>query len=326
MVRHDESCEGDWGQEGQESPCRCGDQHDRNREALAVIVKTTAQKFGGPSLAEFANDPPIRKHYAVADAILREFDVTPHIEDMGPAANCHLCVGAGGYEDHDGEWIECSCQRKSQEWIPDMPRGERIGYSEGSRLPEPQGEPSDALTARAKAQVIADAMEEVMAHPKRGAWLILRDIADAYRAESETMTVESDPSADEHRDVIGFLRENATELGIVEGWSTEDRREATGEALERWGGPSHDRLNQRDHDLYAMGARQGFVLGAEWWKAMHPIPEPDAGFATGDSDLIRWHVEQAEALRPFTRSSHHLKAAMMHVATVRVLRDRKNHD
>lgn len=114
MVRHEESCEGDWGQEGQESPCRCGDQHDRNREALAVIVKTTAQKFGGPSLAEFANDPPIRKHYAVADAILREFDVTPHIEDMGPAANCHLCVGAGGHEGFDGEWVGCSCQRPTQ--------------------------------------------------------------------------------------------------------------------------------------------------------------------------------------------------------------------
>lgn len=40
--------------------------------------------------------------------------------DQGAAASCHLCVGAGGYEDHDGEWVECSCQRL-----------------------EPQGEPSD---------------------------------------------------------------------------------------------------------------------------------------------------------------------------------------
>lgn len=127
---------------------------EQTREALAVIVKKTEQKFGGPSLAEFANDPPIRKHYAVAEAILREFDVTPHIEDTGAAANCHLCVGAGGYEDHDGEWIECSCQRKPQEWIPDMPKGERVGYSEGSRLPEPQGEPSDAQVGAAMNAVV----------------------------------------------------------------------------------------------------------------------------------------------------------------------------
>lgn len=39
-----------------------------------------------------------------------------------------------------------------------------------------------------------------------------------------------------------------------------------------------------------------------------------------DADLISWHVEQVEALRPFTRSSHHLKAAMMHATTVRALR------
>ena len=31
--------------------------------------------------------------------------------DQGPAANCAYCVGAGGYEDHDGTWVECSCQR-----------------------------------------------------------------------------------------------------------------------------------------------------------------------------------------------------------------------
>lgn len=41
-----------------------------DREALAAIVKQVSQKFGGPSMAEFANDPPIRKHYAVAEAIL----------------------------------------------------------------------------------------------------------------------------------------------------------------------------------------------------------------------------------------------------------------
>lgn len=43
------------------------------------------------------------------------------IERMGPAAGCAYCVGAGGYEDHGGGWVECSC-----------------------RVAEPQGEPSDA--------------------------------------------------------------------------------------------------------------------------------------------------------------------------------------
>lgn len=51
----------------------------------------------------------------------------PTAEDQGPAANCAYCVGAGGYEDHDGTWVECSCQR-----------------------PEPQGEPSDAQVDAAR--------------------------------------------------------------------------------------------------------------------------------------------------------------------------------
>lgn len=43
---------------------------DDEREALARIVKDIAIKWGGPSMAEFADTPPIRKHYATADAIL----------------------------------------------------------------------------------------------------------------------------------------------------------------------------------------------------------------------------------------------------------------
>jgi len=46
------------------------------------------------------------------DAISALLDATePPSEDMGPAASCHLCVGAGGYEDYDGGWVGCSCQR-----------------------------------------------------------------------------------------------------------------------------------------------------------------------------------------------------------------------
>lgn len=31
-------------------------------------------------------------------------------QDQGPAANCAYCVGAGGYEEHDGSWVPCTCQ------------------------------------------------------------------------------------------------------------------------------------------------------------------------------------------------------------------------
>lgn len=60
---------------------------------------------------------------AILSAVgFRRTDVPdPSAEGQGPAASCHLCVGAGGYEGHDGGWVECSCQRR-----------------------EPQGEPSDA--------------------------------------------------------------------------------------------------------------------------------------------------------------------------------------
>ena len=37
------------------------------------------------------------------------------IDRMGPAAGCHLCFGAGGYPDHHGQWVECSCQRPDRE-------------------------------------------------------------------------------------------------------------------------------------------------------------------------------------------------------------------
>lgn len=48
----------------------------------------------------------------IASAILAAgFRRTVQGEDQGPAAGCAYCVGAGGFEDHDGEWVKCSCQR-----------------------------------------------------------------------------------------------------------------------------------------------------------------------------------------------------------------------
>ncbi len=42
-------------------------------------------------------------------------DVFRNNDRMGPAASCHLCVGAGGYEDHEGQWVDCSCQRADRQ-------------------------------------------------------------------------------------------------------------------------------------------------------------------------------------------------------------------
>ena len=36
------------------------------------------------------------------------------------------------------------------------------------------------------------------------------------KASRAHMTVDTDPAADGHRDLIRFLRQNATELGIIE--------------------------------------------------------------------------------------------------------------
>ncbi len=51
----------------------------------------------------------------VDDPTLEVSAVPTPEEDQGPAASCAYCVGAGGYEDHDGAWIECSCQRDTLE-------------------------------------------------------------------------------------------------------------------------------------------------------------------------------------------------------------------
>ena len=40
------------------------------------------------------------------------------IDRMGPAAGCAYCVGAGGYEDYDGEWRDCSCQLDTPSGTP----------------------------------------------------------------------------------------------------------------------------------------------------------------------------------------------------------------
>ena len=81
----------------------------------------------------------------------------------------------------------------------------------------------------------------------------------------------------------GFRRSEVPSVG----WSAEDRREALGEALRRWSVQAQrDRVDQRDQDLYGMGARQGFALGAEWWKVSHPSPEPQGEQSDAQVDAV----------------------------------------
>lgn len=88
----------------------------------------------------------------------------------------------------------------------------------------------------------------------------------------------------------GFHRSEVPEPS-AEAWSTEDRREALAEGLRRWSiEGQHDRVDQRDHDLYGMGARQGFALGAEWWKSTRAALEPHG--EPSDALIERYLLEE----------------------------------
>lgn len=100
---------------------------------------------------------------------------------------------------------------------------------------------------------------------------------DDERETLDQIVREHDGWWPETRDAIlaQYVRRSEVPEPSAEGWSTEDRREALAEGLRRWSVQGqHDRVEQRDHDLYGMGARQGFALGAEWWKASHPGSAP----------------------------------------------------
>lgn len=75
------------------------------REELAMTVKQVSQKFGGPSMAEFADTPPIRKHYATADAILAKGFRRPAAIASDAFRNFVDHLGVDSNEEHDGnEW------------------------------------------------------------------------------------------------------------------------------------------------------------------------------------------------------------------------------
>jgi len=107
----------------------------------------------------------------------------------------------------------------------------------------------------------------------------------------------------------------------AEPWSTEDRREAVAEGLRRWSVQGqHDRVEQRDHDLYGMGARQGFALGAEWWKSTHAAPEPQG--EPSDSQVLaalnRYYVpdgDPAQKLSAWSEGSIRAMRAALRAAS-----------
>ncbi|WP_300345166.1 hypothetical protein [Nesterenkonia sp.] len=56
------------------------------------------------------------RQQAFIDGAIWASEQAEAIDRMGSAAGCAYCVGAGGYEDYDGEWRECSsCQRADRE-------------------------------------------------------------------------------------------------------------------------------------------------------------------------------------------------------------------
>lgn len=123
---------------------------------------------------------------------------------------------------------------------------------------------------------------------------------------SYSMTPESLP----YEDVAYRLQEAG--FGFrrpVQAETTDDEREALAGVI-------------RDAD---MALPSGALALAEWSRHLAGsilaagFRRPVQGEPT-DSDLIAWHIEQIEALRPFRRSSAHLRASMMHASTVAALR------
>ena len=84
---------------------------EQARAAAEIVEHRLADRWLAGSLVREADKdvPALRTSLHALRTLL---DATePPSEDVGPAASCHLCVGAGGYEDYGGEWAECSCQR-----------------------------------------------------------------------------------------------------------------------------------------------------------------------------------------------------------------------
>lgn len=109
-----------------------------DREVIAHVVKDVSVKWGGPSMAEFADKPPIRKHYAIADAIIvkgfhrdddESIDAWHYVADHEAFKACH---------DEEQPLIDSVLARITQ--LQEL----ESTVNELTPAPEPQGEPSDA--------------------------------------------------------------------------------------------------------------------------------------------------------------------------------------
>lgn len=112
---------------------------DDEREALARIIKDITIKWSGPSLAEFANTPPIRKHYATADAILAAGFRHTEVPEPSDDPTC-ICPNTLGWHT-----TECVASRPEPETAEAQAYSK--GFTEGSDQAhrDKQGEPSSEV-------------------------------------------------------------------------------------------------------------------------------------------------------------------------------------
>lgn len=75
QIKHDESCESDWGLEGQETPCRCGQR---------AMARTTYEK---PFLVNIEGPDDIEEFDTMREAVDRANEINAHLVET---------VGRGG--------------------------------------------------------------------------------------------------------------------------------------------------------------------------------------------------------------------------------------
>lgn len=136
------------------------------RDALAALVKQVAIRWGGPSMREFENDPPTRKHFAEADAVLawmREngYEKREPVECICYSTRSSRC----GAHEEDDRRAQAAESPERQPVFLDEATVERAAQ----KMFEPDGEGGDYTWA-----------EMVVEDPSR---------ADIWRAEARTVLV-----------------------------------------------------------------------------------------------------------------------------------------
>src|SRR5690606_11309232 len=93
---------------------RTRDREGRRRMTIRDDARQEAERRW-PSYPAVGFSGASDRQQAFIDGAIWASEQAEAIDRMGPAAGCAYCVGAGGYEDYDGEWRECSCQRAGRE-------------------------------------------------------------------------------------------------------------------------------------------------------------------------------------------------------------------